>query len=54
MVLLSLDDIQGHNDWQYKVAVAFMIAHEYGFKRAMSSYYFTNTDQANMILIVDF
>merc|ERR1711971_248580 len=28
-----------HNDWQYKVAVAFMLGHDYGFKRIMSSYY---------------
>ena len=42
---LSPDDIAGHNDWQYKVASAFMIAHDYGFKRVMSSYYFSNTDQ---------
>jgi hypothetical protein len=27
------------------VASAFMIAHDYGFKRVMSSYYFSNTDQ---------
>lgn len=35
----------GHNDWQYKVASAFMLAHEYGWKRIMSSYYFDNSDQ---------
>jgi len=35
----------GHNDWQYKVASAFMLAHEYGWKRVMSSYYFGNSDQ---------
>ena len=35
----------GHNDWQYKVASAFMLAHDYGFKRVMSSYYFDNSDQ---------
>merc|ERR1712111_1449 len=35
----------GHNDWQYKIGAAFMLAHEYGFKRVMSSYYFDNTDQ---------
>jgi len=34
-----------HNDWLYKVAVAFMLGHDYGFKRIMSSYYFSNTDQ---------
>ena len=35
----------GHNDWQYKVASAFLLAHDYGFKRVMSSYYFDNSDQ---------
>merc|ERR1712215_634564 len=35
----------GHNDWQYKVASAFLLGHDYGFKRVMSSYYFDNTDQ---------
>lgn len=35
----------GHNDWQYKIGAAFMIAHEYGWKRVMSSYYFDNSDQ---------
>merc|ERR1719431_501321 len=35
----------GHNDWQYKVGAAFMLAHEYGWKRVMSSYYFDNSDQ---------
>merc|ERR1712141_605861 len=43
------NQIQGnpafHNDWQYKVAVAFMLGHDYGFKRIMSSYYFQDTDQ---------
>ena len=47
-----------HNDWQYKVglatgnnnkydqvATAFMLGHDYGFKRLMSSYYFSDTDQ---------
>jgi len=33
------------NDWQYKVASAFMLGYEYGFKRIMSSYYFNNNDQ---------
>merc|ERR1712107_230193 len=28
-----------------KVAVAFMLGHDYGFKRIMSSYYFQDTDQ---------
>jgi hypothetical protein len=45
ILLNILDEIDGHNDWQYKVASAFMIAHDYGFKRVMSSYYFQNTDQ---------
>jgi len=44
-VLTASNEIDGHNDWQYKVASAFMIAHDYGFKRVMSSYYFQNTDQ---------
>ena len=34
-----------HNDWQYKIGAAFLLAHDYGFKRVMSSYYFDNTDQ---------
>lgn len=34
----------GHNDWQYKIGAAFMLAHEYGWKRVMSSYYFDNSD----------
>jgi hypothetical protein len=46
-IIISSDDMEGHNDWQYKVASAFMIAHDYGFKRVMSSYYFSNTDQVN-------
>ena len=28
-----------------QVAVAFMLGHDYGFKRIMSSYYFQDTDQ---------
>lgn len=48
-VLTASNQIEGnpafHNDWQYKVAVAFMLGHDYGFKRIMSSYYFGNTDQ---------
>jgi len=35
----------GHNDWQYKIGAAFLLAHDYGFKRVMSSYYFDSTDQ---------
>jgi hypothetical protein len=46
-----LDEIDGHNDWQYKVASAFMIAHDYGFKRVMSSYYFQNTDQVSQLAV---
>ena len=35
-----------HQDpYQYKLGVAFMLAHDYGFKRLMSSYYFSDTDQ---------
>jgi len=41
--LLHLD--LDKNDWQYKVASAFMLAHDYGFKRVMSSYYFDDFDQ---------
>jgi len=33
------------DDYQYKLASAFMLAQPYGFKRVMSSYYFDNTDQ---------
>merc|ERR1711971_461413 len=46
---ISSNQINGnpafHNDWQYKVAVAFMLGHDYGFRRIMSSYYFQDTDQ---------
>lgn len=35
-----------HDDpYKYKMATAFMLAHDYGFKRVMSSYYFSNSDQ---------
>jgi len=43
-VLTASNTIQGHDDWKYKVASAFLLAHDYGFKRVMSSYYFDNTD----------
>ena len=33
------------DDYQYKLASAFMLAQDYGFKRVMSSYYFDDTDQ---------
>merc|ERR1711963_430937 len=33
------------NPFGYKMGVAFMLAHDYGFKRVMSSYYFDDTDQ---------
>ena len=33
------------NDYDYKLGVAFMLAHDYGFKRIMSSYSWSNTDQ---------
>ena len=34
-----------HEDpWNYKVGSSFMLAHDYGFKRVMSSYYFSDTD----------
>ena len=30
-----------HEDpWNYKIGVSFMLAHDYGFKRVMSSFYF--------------
>ena len=30
-----------HEDpWNYKIGSSFMLAHDYGFKRVMSSYYF--------------
>ena len=31
--------------YNYKLGTAFMLAHDYGFKRVMSSYYFTDKDQ---------
>merc|ERR1711936_171201 len=37
--------VPDHNDWQYKIGAAFLLGHDYGFKRVMSSYYFDNTDQ---------
>jgi len=43
-VLTASNNAQGHDDWKYKVASAFLLAHDYGFKRVMSSYYFDNTD----------
>jgi len=39
-VLTSQDDA-----WKYKVASAFMLGHDYGWKRVMSGYYFSDTDQ---------
>merc|ERR1712241_1241082 len=33
------------DDYQYKLAVAFMMAQDYGFKRVMSSYDFYDSDQ---------
>lgn len=33
------------DDYLYKLGSAFHLAHDYGFKRVMSSYYFDNTDQ---------
>lgn len=32
---------------QYKMAIAFMLAHPYGTPRIMSSYHFTNSDAGN-------
>ena len=43
-VLTASNNLQGHDDWKYKVGAAFLLAHDYGFKRVMSSYYFDNTD----------
>ena len=35
-----------HKDpYNYKLAGAFMLAHDYGFKRVMSSYYFSDKDE---------
>lgn len=31
-------------DYNYKLAVGYHLAHEYGFKRVMSSYYFEDSD----------
>jgi len=39
-VLVAQDDA-----WNYKIGTAFLLAHDYGFKRVMSSYHFDNTDQ---------
>ena len=33
------------DDYNYKLAVGFLLAHDYGFKRVMSSYYFDDNDQ---------
>merc|ERR1712088_745508 len=45
-VLTASNQIEGnpafHNDWQYKVAVAFMLGHDYGFKSIMSMAQFAN------------
>ena len=36
---------QTHDDpYNYRLATAFMLAHDYGMKRVMSSYAFTDTD----------
>merc|ERR1711862_388961 len=43
--LTASNNVQGHDDWKYKIGAAFLLAHDYGFKRVMSSYYFDNTDQ---------
>ena len=37
--------ITHENPRDYKQAVAYTLAQDYGFTRIMSSYYFTNTDQ---------
>ena len=35
-----------HTDpWNYKIGSSFMLAHDYGFKRVMSSYYFSDKDE---------
>jgi len=39
-VLVAQDD-----SWNYKIGAAFLLAHDYGFKRVMSSFHFDNTDQ---------
>jgi len=46
-VLTASNQVNGNqpNAWAYKVATAFMLAHDYGFKRVMSSFYFQSSDQ---------
>ena len=36
-----------HEDpWNYKIGSSFMLAHDYGFKRVMSSYYYNGDTDA--------
>ena len=37
-VLTASNELQGHDDWKYKIGAAFLLGHDYGFKRVMSSY----------------
>ena len=43
---LCVGDVVTHKDpYIYKFAAAYMLAHDYGLARVMSSYYFDGTDQ---------
>ena len=41
-----------NNDYHYKLGAGFMLAHDYGFKRVMSSYSFNNNDQVMIIVMM--
>ena len=41
-----------NNDYHYKLGAGFMLAHDYGFKRVMSSYSFNNNDQVMSIVMM--
>ena len=44
-----------HEDpWNYKVGSAFMLAHDYGFKRVMSSYYFHGDTDRSLVTLHSF
>ena len=43
--LISGDVITHKTPLEYKQAVAYTLAQDYGYTRIMSSYYFNNTDQ---------
>jgi len=42
MRLVTASRLEDHDDRLYKMAVSFMLAHDYGFKRVMSSFYFNH------------